>query len=220
MKTLVSAIVYPIALSLAVALMDSSLFGDFLNLMSKTYAEYREIAVLLASVFGGVAVGAGCALTFLGGGSTGGVDIISLSLCKRYKSLKNSVLMFIIDAVIIFFGMLVISNLVISLLGVISAFICAIVIDKVFIGESRALIAQVVSDKYEQINRYVIDKMDRTTTVIDVKGGFSGEDKKLLMVTFPMNRYAEFIALVGAVDKNAFITVHRAHEINGEGWTY
>ena len=25
---------------------------------------------------------------------------------------------------------------------------------------------------------------------------------------------------ISEIDKNAFVTVHRAHEINGEGWTY
>ncbi len=219
-KTLVSTIVYPFALSLSVRLAESGFLDGFFNLLADKYVAYGEIAVVLASVFGGAAVGAGCALTFIGGGSTGGVDVIALVICKYFKRSKSSLAVFIIDATIVVLGMFVINNLVISLLGITSALVCAVVIDKVFIGESRALIAHVVSDEYEKINRIVIEKLDRTTTILDAVGGYSGKERKVIMVTFPMNRYAEFIAYVMSVDKSAFITVHRAHEINGEGWTY
>ena len=37
---------------------------------------------------------------------------------------------------------------------------------------------------------------------------------------FPMRQYPAFTQIVSNVDKNAFVTVHRAHEINGQGWTY
>ena len=40
------------------------------------------------------------------------------------------------------------------------------------------------------------------------------------MITFNIRQYPAFMQLISDVDKNAFVTVHRAHEINGEGWTY
>ena len=100
------------------------------------------------------------------------------------------------------------------------AFICATSIDKLFLGESSAFIAHVVSDKYKEINKGVINKMARTTTIVDAVGGYSGEGKKLVIVTFDMRQYPAFTQLISSIDKNAFVTVHRAHEINGEGWTY
>ena len=218
MKTLVSTIVYPIALQLSSMLVNSDFLGGFFYLRSDMYADYRQVAIILAAVFGGAAIGAGCALTFLGGGSTGGVDIIALALCKKFKSVKSSVLMFIIDATIVVVGMFAVSDLVVSLLGIVSAFICAIAIDQIFLGESQALIAQVVTDKYEEITKEVIERLDRTTTITDCIGGYSGKDKKLVMVTFAFNQYAEFLLLVSRCDNDAFITISRAHEINGEGW--
>ncbi len=217
MKTLVSTIVYPIALSLASYLVRDDVMNGFLNLAS--YTEYGQIAIIIATVFSGAAIGAGCALTFLGGGSTGGVDIIALTVCKYWKKGKSSILIFICDATIIIAGMFVINNLVVSLLGILSAFICAIAIDRMFIGESGAFIAYIVSDKYEEINEAVIRRLVRTTTIINATGGYSGEEKVMLTVTFGRNQYAEFTAIMSEIDKNAFITVHRAHEIGGEGWT-
>ena len=218
MKTLVSTVVYPIALQLSSALVNSGVLGGFFNLKSEMYADYGQVAIILATVFGGAAIGAGCALTFLGGGSTGGVDIIALCLTKKIKSIKSSFLIFIIDATIVIMGMIAIGDLVVSLLGIVSALICAVAIDRMFLGESRAFIAQIVTDKYEQINQAVIEKLDRTTTVSDCIGGYSGKDKKMIMVTFGINQYADFLLLMSKCDEDAFVTVHRAHEINGEGW--
>ncbi|MBR5448418.1 MAG: YitT family protein [Clostridia bacterium] len=216
-KTFISTLVYPVALMLASFLISDGFMGGFLNLASNK--EYKEIAIILATVFSGAAIGAGCALTFLGGGSTGGIDIIAFTVCKFWKKGKSSVLIFVLDASIIIAGMFVLQDLVVSLLGILSAFICAIAIDKMFVGESGAFIAYVVSDKYEEINEAVIRRLVRTTTIINASGGFSGEEKVMLSVTFSRNQYAEFTAIMSEIDKNAFITVHGAHEIGGEGWT-
>ena len=219
MKTLISTIVYPFALFACEYLVKSSSLSYLLDL-SAYPPEYYNIALIVATIFGGACIGMGCALTFLGGGSTGGVDVIALTLSKYVKSIKSSVAFFICDTTIIIIGVLAIENLLLSLLGIVSALICAISIDKLFLGESSAFIAHVVSDKYVDINRAVINKMARTTTILDAVGGFSGEDKKLVVITFDMRQYPMFTQILSEIDKNAFVTVHRAHEINGEGWTY
>jgi uncharacterized membrane-anchored protein YitT (DUF2179 family) len=220
MKTLVSAVVYPFALSFAVNLATGDFFGGFFGLLSERYIAYGEITRILATVFGGAAVGAGCALTFLGGGSTGGMDILAFIICKYVRSLKSSRIIFWCDTAIVIIGMFVIRDLVVSLLGIISAFICAIAIDKLFIGESRAFTAHIITSFGKEITESIIRRLDRTCTVVDCVGGYSGKKKSLLITTFSVNQYAEFTAMIASIDKTAFVTVHRAHEINGEGWSY
>ncbi len=220
LQTLVSTIVYPIFLNLGSWLAGSGILDGFFDLSSEMYADYGAAAIILATVFGGVFVGAGCALTFLGGGSTGGIDIIALVICRFFPKLKASVMIFIIDAAIVVLGMFVLKNLILTLLGVVAAFLCAIVIDKLFLGESGAFIAHIISDKYLEISDAVIKQMNRTTTISTAIGGYSGAEKKLIMVTFSMREYHIFAAIVSSIDKDAFVTVHRAHEISGDGWTY
>ena len=218
-KTLLSTAIYPVALWIADLIVTAPALSSFLNI-ENYYAEYGSLTLVIATVFGGACIGAGCAFTFLGGGSTGGVDVIALALSKYIRRLKSSVSFFICDAAIVVIGMFAVNNFVLSLLGIISAFICAITIDKLFLGESSAFIAHIVSDKYSEINDAVINKMSRTTTIIDAVGGYSGQGKKMVIVTFSMRQYAAFTAMISNIDKNAFVAVHRAHEINGEGWTY
>ncbi len=216
LQTLVSAIVYPPAISILTKFTDPAFLGGILYLKGTTHP---DIAVMVAAIFGGALVGTGCSLTFLGGGSTGGMDIIAFTICKIFKRSKSSVVIFILDATVIVFGLLVIKDLVVTLLGIISAFVSALVIDKIFVGGSKALIAQIVSNESEEINRQIIEKLKRTTSFIDVTGGYSGEPKKMLMVSFTMRQYNDLKNIINQIDKNAFVTVHRAHEINGQGWT-
>lgn len=216
LKTLLSSIIYPIAVSLFLKLCDPSVANGFFYLQGSAHG---ELSLIVSATAGGVCVGAGCALTFIGGGSTGGVDIIAFSVCKALKKIKSSVMIFIIDAATIILGMFVIGDLVITMLGIFSAFVAALMIDKVFLGDSKAFIAHIITDDYDQIAKCIINKLDRSATIIDAVGAYSGQNKKMVMVIFTRSQYADLFNIVNSVDKNAFFTIHQAHEINGEGWT-
>lgn len=214
-KTFVSAIVYPIGIALFSRLASGEVLGGFFHLQG---AGYGALSALLAALFGGVLVGAGCALTFLGGGSTGGTDIIAFLLCRLFPRAKTPRVIFAVDAAIILLGAVVTRDLTVTLLGILSAFFSSAAIDRIFLGGAGALIAEIVTDEYEAINREVIEKLRRTTTLLDVKGGYTGKRKKMISVCFAMREYAEILAIVNHHDRHAFMTVYRAHEVNGEGW--
>ena len=215
LKTLISAIIYPFAISLFLRLVDPSVLNGFFYLAGY---EHAELALILCASVGGVFVGLGCALTFIGGGSTGGVDIISFSICKIFKRLKNSTVIFVVDAAIVVLGMFALKDLIISLLGILTALIASVMIDRVFLGGRSAFVAHIVTDKPEEINEKIIKKLDRTSTILDATGGYSHEGKKVLLVSFNMSQYADLLVIIGKCDPRAFVIINRAHEINGEGW--
>ncbi len=214
-KTLVSAILYPIGITAFSRLADANVLGGFFHLPA---GEHPQLAMLLGALFGGLLIGVGCALTFLSGGSTGGTDIIAFSLCKYFKKWRSSYVIFAVDASIILFGMFTLGDLSRSLLGVLSAFLCALAVDRIFLGGNRALSAQIVSERYEEINQAIIAHLQRTTTLLSAKGGYSGADKTMLQVSFSMRQYALLMMIIEQYDPDAFITVLKVHEINGNGW--
>lgn len=217
MKTLISTIVYPPAFSLFARLADAEVLGGILNLRNSPHG---DAAIIVAAVFSGIITGVGIALAFLGGGSTGGIDIPAICISRKVKKLTSAQIILIIDASIILAGVFVIGDLAISLLGIVSSFVSSVVTDKIFSGSTKAFTANIVSDKYEDINKAVIEKINRTTTLIDCVGGYSREKKHMLTVTFNMSEYSALLTAVLDADKNAFISISKAHEINGEGWTY
>ena len=216
-KTLASTIVYPMSISLFLHLVSPDVLGGVFYIQGSTHA---DIALIISALFGGLCVGTGCALTFLGGGSTGGVDIIAFILCKYFKKWKSSNVIFIIDATTVVLGLFVIGDLILTLLGIIAAWVAAMVIDKVFIGRGQAYTAQIVTDKPDEINLAIRHEVIRTTTIYTAIGGYSGQEKTVVSVTFTMRQYALLMNIIKRIDPTAFVTITRAHEINGEGFTY
>lgn len=216
-KTLIASLIFPVALSVFKLLVSPDVLDGFFYLQG---SEHGELALVISALFGGVCIGTGCALTFIGGGTTGGLDIIAFILCKIFRKWKSSAVIFMLDAFTILLGMFAMGDLIITLLGIIAAFVGAIVIDRIFLGRSQAYTAQIVSEHHAELRRAIRDEVKRTTTVISVVGGYSGEEKVMLMVSFTMRQYADLINAINKIDKRAFVTIHRAHEINGEGWTF
>lgn len=218
LKTLCSTIAYPIFLIGIKYLLEVVPWLSIVN--STSLLGNQAMINLLSSLFGGFFIGAGCAITFLGGGSTGGVDIITFVLCKYIKRLKSSVSIFAIDALIVISGFILNPNhdLALCLEGVLSAFIASLVIDKIFAGSSKFFVAYIVTDKYREITDKVIQVMDRTTSIIDIQGGYSSDNKKMLMISYSMREYNQLMSIICSFDKRAFVTIHRAHDINGEGF--
>ena len=216
LKTLISTVVYPPALALFSLLLSDGVLGGYFLIGDGAHS---DIAYIVASAAGGAMVGLGCALSFVGGGSTGGVDVIALIICKLFPKLKSSRIIFVTDAAVILLGAFVIRDLVITLLGIFSSFVASVIIDKLFPGGQRAFIANIISEHHEKISDLIIKRLDRTTSAISITGGYSGEEKKMLMVTFSAREYTELLSIVSISDPCAFITIHSAHKIGGEGWS-
>ena len=220
LKTLLSSIVYPIALSMWMRLIELEGVSEMLDLAKNYDPQNPDYALpLICAVFGGALVGAGCALTFRGGGSTGGLDIIALIMAKYIKGVKSSVAVFVCDATVVIIGLFINKDIVMCLLGVASAMVGAIIIDKVLLGERKSFIAHIISEKYEEINHAILTSLERGSTIITAKGGYTGEERPMRMVSFTKSQYADFMTIISRIDKNAFVTIHLAHGIEGEGWT-
>lgn len=199
LSTLISTIFYPIFLSIIVRTGISVYFANLLygkdvasivnGVVQISPAALGEIdtgKLLIIGLFGGSFVGIGCGITFIGGGSTGGLDIIAFVL-KKYLNFNVSVTTLIIDTLIIIVGLIVdlasggaaASNKFIGgLIGIVGAFSCAIAIEYIYNGLETSYICDIITSKPEEINNYVKEKLDRTTTIFKVVGGYSQEEKQ------------------------------------------
>lgn len=209
-KTLLSSIIYPFATMLGTFLQDNTIF----NLGEMTTG--LETNVFLAALIGGAFVGSGVGLTFIGGGSTGGVDIIALSF-KKYFGLQTSKVSFFVDASIIVMGFIFSQNFYVTIIGIISALIASLMIGRLFENE-RNVIVDIISKKYEEINSFVIEKLDRGSTIIAGVGGYSKENVVMLRVALDIREYYVLMDIIAKVDPNAFVTVSNASTVRGEGF--
>lgn len=215
-KTFLSSLFYPIFFSLFSLLVDPNVFNGLFILHNTAYP---DIAIIIAAIFGGVLTGCGISIVFLAGGSTGGCDVLAFIVCKFIPRINSAVAVFAIDAIIIVLGLFSMNDLVLSLLGITSAFVCSLMVDKVFLGSSTAYVAQIITDASNNISKRVILQMDRTATIVDVVGAYSNKPKKMVIVSFNLREYGKLMGIINDEDPGAFIQIFRSHETHGEGWT-
>ncbi len=219
-QTLIATIVYPIGITVFTRVISYQNI-ELLRFSVDALGAFSETSLLIASIFGGALCGIGVALNIMGGGSTGGLDILALLLNKVTK-IKTSFWMFVIDASVIVIGVFIVNqnNAFLHLLiGILCAFICAVVVELVMAKQNNCYIAEIISEKWKDINRFVQEEMGRGTTIVDVKGGYQFQDYKMIKVAFSEEEQLTLLNEISEIDKDAFVICCQAHGINGEGFT-
>ena len=212
LKTLVSTVAYPVFLALFLRI---SYFQDIANVVA---GDGSIGYILLSGLFGGVFVGVGVAITFLGGGSTGGVDVLVFIICAKTKA-KESIVSFAIDTSIILLSIILIhENFVNSLCGVISAFMASLMIEFIYVNQTASIQADVISSEWEQISRFAQDELGRGATIIKALGGYHQDERIILRVVIDRRQFDAFKKFVAKTDPKAFITYTQTNAVYGEGF--
>ena len=180
---------------------------------------------ILCAIFGGVFVGGGVALTFLGGGSTGGVDVFQL-LISKYLKIKESISSFLIDATVIIVGIIAIQivgngNSIAwtkALCGILSAFFTAVLIEVVYIRNQSSYQVDIISSEWKKISEYAQNELERGATIIHAEGGYKGEERIILRVVFDKTQYEKIRDYIATVDPSAFVTFTQTNAVYGEGF--
>ena len=193
---------------------------QFFDYIASNFAGEFEVGnFILCGIFGGVFVGGGVALTFIGGGSTGGIDVLQV-LAAKYIGLKESISGFIIDALIIVVGMATMQMWVPALCGILSSFVTAVLIEIVYIKGQTAYQVDIISEKWEEISRYAQDELERGATIIRAEGGYKGEERVILRVVFDQRQYEKIREYIASVDPKAFVTFTQTNAVFGEGFKH
>ena len=192
----------------------SSLLVDALNLL----ITFQPLDQMLAAVCGGALVGLSLGVIFTQGATTGGTDLAARLLKLRLPWLSLGKLLLALDLVVIALAALVFGSVQTALYGVIAQVVSSFVTDTVLYGLDNAKVAYIISDRYQVINDAIIRDMDRGVTLLHGEGGWSGTDKKILLVAFKQRQIVSLKRTVKELDPDAFLIVCDAHEVLGKGF--
>ncbi len=173
---------------------------------------------LLAALFGGVLSGAGMALIFIRGATTGGVDIISRLLRRKWPHLPMGRLIMFCDLVVVAAAWIVYGNMESALYAIIVIFVSGQVIDYIMYGTGNGKMLFVVTTHAKEIADAVTKEMHRGVSILPVRGGYTGEDKNMLICAVRSSEVARLSRIIRRIDQNPFIVVAEAGEILGEGF--
>lgn len=169
--------------------------------------------------FGSVLFAIGVATLYWFGASSGGTTIPPLIFHKYFK-LNTSVGYFLTDATIVVFNIFVF-GLEEFLFAVASIVITTFVMGYIEIGLERKKAIFVTSELHaDEIRNYLLTSLDRGMTVFTVEGGYSGEQKKMLMVVMKRSEYATVIRAIHQIDRGSFIIVYNVADVHGLGFNY
>ena len=173
--------------------------------------------LLLAALYGGVIQGVGIGLVFLGGGTTGGTDMMAAIIQKFLQHYSISQIMQIIDGAVVVVGMYVF-GIHKALYAIIAVYLVTKVSDGLIEGLKFSKAVYIITEKPEEIAGMIMEDLDRGATGINVKGMYSGQDKLMLFVVVNKKEIVMLKEKVDEIDPQAFVIVTDAREVHGEGF--
>ena len=78
--------------------------------------------------------------------------------------------------------------------------------------------AYIISEKYENIAREIMQELDRGVTALHATGMYSKKEKTVLLCVVSKKEIAGVLDVVNRHDRDAFVIVSDAREVMGEGF--
>lgn len=192
----------------------SSFLIDFMNSHLSSYHFIPVSDKLTSAIFCGVVSGISMSMLFMGGGSTGGLDISAKMVRNNLKSVPLSKIMLCQDILVyIFVGFVLGPQSV--LYALIMSFIRSKTIDAVQEGFSSSRQCFIICNNSEAIIKAVNERLNRGVTLVNAVGGYSHTEKKFLYVVIQKYQLSLLRTVIKDVEPTAFVTVSPVNDILG-----
>lgn len=187
-------------------------FLELTALLSK-YIVLENIELILSAIFGGFLGGVGLGLVYKAGFTTGGTDIINQIIHKFLKlSLGNA--MFITDMLIVASSIFVF-GFTSFMYAVVVLYIMTTMTDRVILGVGNSKAFYIVTDKTQEVKKFILDKLGHGVTMFNAVGGYSKENEKVIFCVIPTRQYYILKEGIYKIDNEAFFVVCDAYEVSG-----
>lgn len=204
------------------SVMGSILYPLFVNLTEgmPELIHFNVDNMLLVCIFGAVIGGIGSGLTFKYGFSTGGSDIVVQILSKYFKVSIGTASKIINFAIILSSGFFISEGAEIYawetvMYAMIAVYLSTMLTDRVLLGISDSKSFYIITEHETAIKNFLINELKKGVTVLEARGGYTGDRKKVLMCAIPTKQY--FLAKEGIleIDKEAIVLINDVYESSG-----
>lgn len=167
---------------------------------------------ILSSIFGGALTGLGVGIVFRGSGSTGGFDIIGMIVSRKSDFPLGALLSGMNAVVIVVSGFLFDWDS--ALYTLVSIFVTGKVVDAVYTHHVK-LTLMIITEKGEEMRQHFLTNVYRGLTVMNGVGGYSNEQRSILIAVISRYELAEVKRLIAEVDPSAFVNITETIEVMG-----
>jgi len=172
--------------------------------------------ILLNSLYGGIILGIGLGLVYLGRGTSGGTDILTRILNQRLGMSISLAYMITDSFAVLLAGFFFSWDK--SLYGLIMIYLSGVAADMVSQGTNVIREAMIITDETEKVVTAITQGLGRGTTIINAKGGYTNKNRPIVFCVVTAGEVIRLKAIVHEADPDAFMVVGRANEALGEGF--
>ena len=177
----------------------------------------------LAAVIGGGIGGFANGIIFLSGGSTGGVDIITM-VVNKYRNISLGRFTLAMNLVIIgssyfvFQDMETLARVELIIYSLVGNFVSSYCMDLAFTGSKQSVQMFIFSSKPEVIADRISNEIHRGVTIIRGTGWYTKQDSDILMAVVRKTQCQPVIRIVKQEDPKAFVSVNTVMGVYGKGF--
>ena len=176
----------------------------------------------MSTIIAAMLTGLGIGIAISVGGSTGGTDIIAMLVTKYHNVSPGKILMFC-DFCVIAMTLLIYDHIdreaVGGLIyGYVMMGIVSFTVDYVLTGKTQSAQLFIFTDKFDEVARELTNQVHRGVTLIDAKGWYSGQDKKIILIVARKHEASDVLRIAKQVDPNVFMTMAPVMGVFGKGF--
>lgn len=174
--------------------------------------------VLLASIFGAALYGIGIGIVLSQGSTTGGTDIMGRLIQHMRPHWKIGKVLLGVDLFVVFLSLITFKTTEAVLYGMMALFISSNSIDWLMKILNISKLAFVITGKGQKISEYLTSTSPRGVTLVDATGGYTQEDRQVLICALKESELPEFQRKILEIDPDAFIIYSESQQIVGNGF--
>jgi len=171
---------------------------------------------LLELVYAMLLTSIGAAMIFNVDASSGGTDIAALIL-KKYTSIDVGKALLVVDFLVAS-SSFIIFNVQTGLFSLLGLFSKAFIVDGVIENLNVCKYFIVITEKREEISRYIIENLHHGVTASVVTGEFTNEEKVMLHTVCKRIEAVRLRKEIKNIDPHAFVIITSSSEIIGRGF--
>ncbi len=172
--------------------------------------------LLLNTLYGGILLGVGLGLVYLGRGTSGGTDIIGKILNQRYGISLSLAYMITDSFPVILAGFYFGWDK--ALYGLIMIYLSGVAADMISQGSNVIREAIIITDRSQEVILAISDELGRGATLLQAKGSYTQKDRPVIFCVVTAGEVIRLKTIVHDIDPKAFMVVGHANEALGEGF--
>lgn len=171
--------------------------------------------LLLETCFSVILPGAGTAIMFYYGASSGGTDIIAMIL-KKYTHMESGKALMCVDVLIMIVSFT--NGVEIGLLSTLGLLAKSLVIDRLIEKMNNSKYFLIITTKPHEIGIMINDEFGRGATMWKGQGMYTHTEKYIILVVMSPREAVHIRDEIKKIDSHAFIIVENSSDIMGKGF--